>query len=62
MTRKVRQGLRAEEESCETTTPELQMTVALDALTYEDAPPRMLDLARKLDAAIALRALKSRPN
>lgn len=53
--------LRSEEESSETTTLEREMTVALDALTY-DAPSRMLDLARKLDAAIASQARKSQPN
>lgn len=62
MARKVRQVLRSEEESSETTRPEREMSVALDALRYEDAPTRMLELARKLDAAIALRARKARPN
>jgi hypothetical protein len=60
--RKLREALTSEQELSEATTPERETTVALEALTVEDAPSRMLELARKLDAAIALRARKSRPN
>jgi len=60
--RKVREALTSEQELSEATTPERETTVALNALTVENAPSRMLELARKLDAAIALRARKSRPN
>jgi hypothetical protein len=60
--RKLREALTSEQELSEATTPERETTVALNALTVEDAPSRMLELARKLDAAIALRARKSRPN
>lgn len=62
MARKLREALTSEQELSEATTPERETTVALEALTVEDAPSRMLELARKLDAAIALRARKSRPN
>ncbi|TGQ16197.1 MULTISPECIES: hypothetical protein [unclassified Mesorhizobium] len=62
MARKLREALTSEQEFSEATTPERETTVALEALTVEDAPSRMLELARKLDAAIALRARKSRPN
>jgi len=60
--RKVREALTSEQELSEATTPERETIVALEALTVENAPSRMLELARKLDAAIALRARKSRPN
>jgi hypothetical protein len=59
---KVREALRSEQELSETTTPERETTVALEALGLEKAPSRMLELARKLDAAIVLRARKARPN
>ncbi|RWD73840.1 hypothetical protein [Mesorhizobium sp.] len=62
MARKVRETLRSEQELSETTTPERETTVALEALGSKEAPSRMLELARKLDAAIALRARKARPN
>jgi hypothetical protein len=59
---KVGKALTSEQELSEATTPEREATVALEALRVEDAPARMLELARKLDAAIALRARKARPN
>ncbi|AZO16605.1 MULTISPECIES: hypothetical protein [unclassified Mesorhizobium] len=62
MARKVRETLRSEQELSETTTPERETTVALEALGSEEAPSRMLELARKLDAAIASHARKARPN
>lgn len=62
MAHKVREALRSEQELSETTTPERETTVALESLGLEKAPSRMLELARKLDAAIALRARKARPN
>ncbi|TGS19192.1 hypothetical protein EN852_002445 [Mesorhizobium sp. M2E.F.Ca.ET.209.01.1.1] len=62
MARKLREALTSEQELSEATTPERETTAALEALTVEDAPSRMLELARKLDAAIALRARKSHPN
>lgn len=62
MARKVREALTSEQELSEVTAPERKATVALETLRVEDAPSRMLELARKLDAAIALRARKSRPN
>ncbi|MBZ9769098.1 hypothetical protein LB515_07315 [Mesorhizobium sp. CA15] len=62
MTRKLREVLGSEEEPSKITTPERETSVALEALRGENAPSRMLALARKLDAAIALRTRKARPN
>lgn len=42
--------------------PERETTVALETLGSEEAPSRMLELARKLDVAIARRTRKARPN
>ncbi|TPI32646.1 hypothetical protein FJW07_19810 [Mesorhizobium sp. B3-1-9] len=62
MARKVDEVLSPEELSSDTTKVEREIAVALDALAHQEAPSRMLELARKLDAAITLRARKARPN
>ncbi|RVD60147.1 hypothetical protein EN828_09595 [Mesorhizobium sp. M2D.F.Ca.ET.185.01.1.1] len=62
MTRKADEVLSPEELSSRTRRVEREITLALDAFAEQDAPSRMVELARKLDTAIALRARKSRPN
>ncbi|MBZ9759745.1 hypothetical protein LB553_02450 [Mesorhizobium sp. CA8] len=61
MAQKIREALLSEQEPSGTTL-DRSMSGRLDSLTYEDAPSRMLELARKLDTAIALRARKAKPS
>jgi hypothetical protein len=62
LVKKLTEALRPETESSGVTTPEREMALAIDVLRHHEPPPRMLELARELDAALVLRARKNQPN